>query len=70
IPKHTPEILSRLNIDSKHWIYLTKDFESPFKTLVGSVNNIRQACELLGKAWVHGIRQSAEVFPEKKPTVT
>ncbi|MCP4486437.1 MAG: hypothetical protein GY820_03825 [Gammaproteobacteria bacterium] len=48
----------------------TKDFESPFKTRVGSVNNSRQACEQLGKAWVHGIRQCAEVFPEKKPTVT
>ncbi len=37
IPKNTPEILIRLNIDSKHWIYLTRDFESPFKTLVGNV---------------------------------
>ncbi|MCP4494385.1 MAG: hypothetical protein GY820_44865 [Gammaproteobacteria bacterium] len=37
--KRCDAILSRLNIDSKHWIYLTKDFESPFKTLVSSVNN-------------------------------
>ncbi len=44
IPKHTPEILSRLNIGGKHWIYLTRDFESPLKTLVGSVHHIRQAC--------------------------
>jgi hypothetical protein len=64
IPEHIPEILTRLNIEPKHWIYLTKDFESPFKTLVGSVFNIRQACEQMGKSWVHGIKRCAEVFPE------
>jgi hypothetical protein len=64
IPANTPGILNRLNIDSKHWIYLTKDFESPFKTLVGCAHNVRQACEQLGKSWVHGIKQCSEVFPE------
>jgi hypothetical protein len=27
---------SFLNIYPRHWVYLTKDFESPFKSLVGS----------------------------------
>ncbi len=55
IPENTPPILTRLNIDNKHWIALTKDFESPFKTLVGCAHKIRQACEQMGKQWVHGL---------------
>ena len=64
IPEHTPAILERLNMDTKHWVYLTRDFESPFKSLVGCAHNIRQACEQMGKAWVHGLRRCAEVFPD------
>jgi REP element-mobilizing transposase RayT len=64
IPANTPEILSRLNIDSKHWVYLTQDFESPFKSLVGCAHQVRQACEQLGKCWVHGLKRCAEVFPD------
>ena len=30
IPATTADILSRMNIDSKHWVYLTQDFENPF----------------------------------------
>jgi hypothetical protein len=33
IPDHLPDILK---IDPRHWAYQTKDFESPFKSLVGS----------------------------------
>ncbi len=64
IPDHLPDILTRLNIDSRHWIYLTKDFESPFKSLVGGAFKIKQACEQMGKNWVHGVKRCAEVFPD------
>jgi hypothetical protein len=64
IPDHLPDILTRLNIDSRHWVYLTKDFESPFKSLVGSAYQIRQACEQMGKNWVRGVKRCAEVFPD------
>jgi hypothetical protein len=64
IPADTPEILTRLNMDPKHWVYLTRDFESPYKTLGGCACNIRQACQQLGKSWVHGLRRCTEVFPE------
>jgi hypothetical protein len=30
IPDHLPDILQRLNIDPKHFIYLSQHFESPF----------------------------------------
>ncbi len=43
IPEHLPDILTRLNIDPRLWVYLTKDFESSFKSLVGSIFKIRQA---------------------------
>jgi hypothetical protein len=49
IPDHLPDILTRLNIDPRHWVYLTKDFESPFKSLAGSAYKIRKACEQMGK---------------------
>jgi REP element-mobilizing transposase RayT len=64
IPEHLPDILTRLNIDPRHWVYLAKDFESPFKSLVGSAYKIRQACEQMGKNWAHGVRRCAEVFPD------
>jgi hypothetical protein len=64
IPEHLPDILTRLNIDPRLWVYLTKDFESSFKSLVGSAFKIRQACELMGKNWLHGVKRCAEVFPD------
>lgn len=56
IPDDLPPLLERLNIDSKHWLYLSKHFESPFGTLVGAAFRVRKACENLGKKWAHGIR--------------
>jgi len=45
-----------LQIDPRHWLYLNKNFESRFKSLVGSAHSVRSACEQLGKRWAHGIR--------------
>ena len=62
IPENVPDILNRLNIDAGNWLYLTRNFESPFKNLVGAAHNIRSACEKLGKCWVHGISQCERLF--------
>jgi len=62
IPEHIPPILQRLNIDARHWLYLTKNFESPFKNLVGAACHVRSACAELGKRWTHGIRQCETLF--------
>ena len=43
-----PPILERLNIEPKHWLYLTKHFESRFKGLVGTAYQLKQVCEKLG----------------------
>jgi hypothetical protein len=64
ISVNTPEILSRLNIDTKHWLYLAKDFESPFTSLVGCANQVKKACHELGKSWSQGINNCIEFFPE------
>jgi len=62
IPEDTPDILQRLDIDTRNWTYLTKNFESPFKHLVGAAHTIRSACETLGKCWSHGISQCERLF--------
>jgi hypothetical protein len=63
IPESTPQILQQLNIDPKQGCYLSKNFESQFKSLVGTSYHIKQACEQLGKQWVHGIRACEKFFP-------
>jgi hypothetical protein len=63
IPESTRKIPQQLNIEPKHWCYLSKNFESQFKSLVGTSYHIKQACEQLGKQWVHGIRACEKFFP-------
>ena len=62
IPDHLPTILQHLDMDARHWIYLTKNFEQPFKNLVGAAHHVRKACENMGKCWVHGISQCEKLF--------
>jgi hypothetical protein len=62
ISKSTPKILQQLNIDPKHWCYLSQNFKSQFKSLIGTSYHIKQACEQLGKQWVDGIRACENFF--------
>jgi REP element-mobilizing transposase RayT len=48
IDNNLPPILERLQIDPKHWLYLTQNFESSFKGLVGSSYNLKKTCQKLG----------------------
>ena len=48
IADNLPPILTRLQIDPKHWLYLSGQFESRFKGLVGAAHRLRAACEALG----------------------
>ena len=43
-------ILNRLDIevDEEPWMYMTQNFESSFKTLVGAVHSLKQACKEMG----------------------
>jgi hypothetical protein len=62
IPESTPQILKQLNIDPKQGCYLSQNFESQFKSLVGTSYHIKQPCKQLGKQWVHGIRACEKFF--------
>ncbi|MCU7921016.1 MAG: hypothetical protein KZQ95_22055 [Candidatus Thiodiazotropha sp. (ex Epidulcina cf. delphinae)] len=48
IPKDQPPVLERLQIDPKHWLYMTQHFESKFKGLVGTAYTLKAACQILG----------------------
>ncbi|MCG6938221.1 MAG: hypothetical protein LJE83_08645 [Gammaproteobacteria bacterium] len=65
IPEYLPIILQRLNIDIRHWLYLNRHFERPFKNLVGAAFRVRKVCEELGKNWTHGIRQCEQIFSSR-----
>jgi len=62
IPEHLPDILQSLDIDPRNWVYLTKNFEQPFKNWVGATHHVRKVCEGIGKKWVHGINQCERLF--------
>ncbi|WP_444932852.1 hypothetical protein [Microbulbifer sp. JTAC008] len=64
IPDNTPPILEQLGISPKYWLYLNRNFESRFRGLIGSVETVPQACTLLNKCWVHGLRdRQVRLFP-------
>jgi hypothetical protein len=62
LPGEMPEILQRLQLDAKHWCYLSRHFEHPFKHLVGAAHQVRSACEVLGQRWAQGISQCERLF--------
>ena len=62
IPKEVPAILQRLQLDTRHWCYLARHFEHPFKRLVGAAHQMRSVCEALGQRWVQGISQCERLF--------
>ena len=48
IPDNYPPILTPLKQQPESWLYLTQNFESKFKGLVGAAYKVKQACETLG----------------------
>ena len=57
-----PPILSRLGIEPVHWLYLTQNYESSFKSLVGSAYELRAACKTLGWKKSHSLSMSKLLF--------
>jgi len=55
-------ILERLNIEPEHWRYLVNNFESRFKSLVGSGFKLKQACQALNYKRTPGIRSCEYYF--------
>ena len=58
-----PPILERLGIEPKHWLFLTQNFESRFKGLVGSAYRLKQACRALGYQRTPGLKSCKTYFP-------
>ena len=57
-----PAILERVDIEEDHWLYMTQNFESSYKTLVGSVYSLKQACKALGYQRIPGRGVSETLF--------
>jgi REP element-mobilizing transposase RayT len=62
IAENIPPLLERLNIDTRHWQYLTQNFESPFKSIVGCAHKVRETCQKLNLKWTHGVRDCERLF--------
>ena len=62
INNNIPPILERLNIDTQQWHYLTTQFESQFKNIVGTAYHMRHVCKQLGQQWAQGITRSEKLF--------
>ncbi len=48
IPANLPPILDRLEIEPKHFLYMSKHFESQFKGLIGSYHSMKKALSVFG----------------------
>jgi len=62
IPEQLPAVLQRLQLDARNWCYLTRNFEHPFKHLVGAAHHVRSACEAIGQRWAQGISHCERLF--------
>lgn len=61
IPTKLPPILERLNIETKHWLYLTQNFESNFKQLVGTAFKIKQTAQSFGYQRTPSLNQAIKL---------
>ena len=57
-----PPILERLGIETEHWLYLTQYYQSSFKSLVGTVYRVREACQQLGWKKSHSLAMCKALF--------
>ena len=62
IASSLPPLLERLNIEPKHWLYVTQHFESRCKGLVGTVYKVKQIASQLGYLRAPGAGRSIEVI--------
>jgi REP element-mobilizing transposase RayT len=48
IQENAPDILTRLNIETKNWIHSAQHFEGSFKQFAGKIESVKTACLNLG----------------------
>lgn len=47
-PDDAPPVLAQLGIEPRYWLYMSQNFESHFKGLVGAAQALKSACRRLG----------------------
>lgn len=62
IPNHLPPILDRLAIDPKHWMFMTQNFESKFKSMVGGWYELKSAYRRLGYRRTPGLQPCKQLL--------
>ncbi len=56
IPKELPDILDRLNLNPDTWMDELSQFKTSGITAVGTVNQLKEFCQNVGKKWRTGIQ--------------
>jgi putative transposase len=64
IPNDLPPILTRLNIDGRHWLDQMRIDGDRFGRAVGRLENLRGYAVSCGQQWLRGIRLSSRLFPD------
>ena len=62
IEADAPPVLNRLNISPKHWIYLSTQFESRFKGIVGTAESLKRSWKKFGLIRKQSLKASLELF--------
>ena len=62
IESDAPAILTRLSISPTHWVYLSTQFESRFKGLVGTVESLKRSFKQFGLKRSPNLRTSRLLF--------
>lgn len=57
-----PMLLNRLAIEPHNWIFLAENYQSSFKSMVGSVQRLRATCAQLGWAKSHSLSMCRVLF--------
>ena len=62
IPGGLPAILERLGLQERAWLACIRDFQSLFKTAIGSASSLARHAQRLGHRWLHGSRRVEAVL--------
>lgn len=62
IPYSLPPILDRLQIEAKHWLYMTTHFESKFKGMVGGWYELKKVYRQLGYQRTPGLQPCKQLL--------
>lgn len=62
IKQTLPPILERLDIEQKHWLFMTTQFESRFKSMVGGWHDLKKAYRNLGYQRTPGLKSCKQLL--------